>query len=98
MRGIDFSKTRLEDASVNGARISGAYFPIELSAQEIMLCVDHGARMATASSRPAGASLHHISQLRIHGRSGASASRARVATSNRPAFPAIRVGLKLRAA
>jgi len=45
LRGIDFSKTRLEGGSINGARISGAYFPIELSAQEIMLSVDHGTRM-----------------------------------------------------
>jgi len=36
----DFSKARLE-----GARISGALFPAELSSAEITLSVDHGMRM-----------------------------------------------------
>jgi uncharacterized protein YjbI with pentapeptide repeats len=45
LRGIDFSRARLEGASLNGARISGALFPAELSAQEIILSVEHGTRM-----------------------------------------------------
>jgi uncharacterized protein YjbI with pentapeptide repeats len=45
LRGIDFSNARLEGASINGARISGAFFPAELSADEIMLSVNHGTHM-----------------------------------------------------
>jgi len=46
--GIDFFKARLEGASINGARISGAFFPAELSADEIILSVEHGTRMRYA--------------------------------------------------
>jgi uncharacterized protein YjbI with pentapeptide repeats len=45
LRGIDFSNARLEGASINGSRISGAFFPAELTADEIMLSVNHGTRM-----------------------------------------------------
>lgn len=45
LRGIDFSQTCLEGASLNGAKISGTYFPKELSAEEITLSLDHGTRM-----------------------------------------------------
>jgi uncharacterized protein YjbI with pentapeptide repeats len=45
LRGIDFSNARLEGASINGARIAGAFFPAELTTDEIMLSVDHGTRM-----------------------------------------------------
>jgi uncharacterized protein YjbI with pentapeptide repeats len=45
LRGIDFSKTRLDGASINKSRISGALFPVELSPTEITLSVDHGTRM-----------------------------------------------------
>jgi uncharacterized protein YjbI with pentapeptide repeats len=45
LRGVDFSTSRLEGASLNAAKIAGAYFPAELSATEIMLSVEHGARM-----------------------------------------------------
>jgi len=48
LRGIDFFKARLEGASINGARISGAFFPAELSADEIILSVEHGTRMRYA--------------------------------------------------
>jgi len=45
LRGIDFSMARLEGASLNGARISGGFFPIELSAAEIALSIQHGTRL-----------------------------------------------------
>ena len=45
LRGIDFSQSRMEGASINGARISGAYFPAQLNAQEIILSIDYGTRL-----------------------------------------------------
>jgi uncharacterized protein YjbI with pentapeptide repeats len=45
LRGIDFSKANLEGASINGARISGCLFPIELSPEEIDLAASRGIRM-----------------------------------------------------
>ncbi len=45
LRGIDFSKSRLEGASINKASISGCYFPRELSAEEIRLSHTCGTRM-----------------------------------------------------
>lgn len=45
LRGLDLRETRLEGASIYGARISGAYFPRELSADEIMLSLLHGTRL-----------------------------------------------------
>jgi uncharacterized protein YjbI with pentapeptide repeats len=51
LRGVDFTKSTLEGASLNEAKISGAYFPAELSAQEIILSVQHGARMRYMKER-----------------------------------------------
>ena len=45
LRGVDFSETNLEGASINGAKISGTYFPRELRAEEIALSLTHGTRM-----------------------------------------------------
>ena len=45
LRGIDLRNTRLQGASINCARISGVYFPAELSADEITLSLSHGTRM-----------------------------------------------------
>ncbi|HHJ14901.1 MAG TPA: pentapeptide repeat-containing protein [Gammaproteobacteria bacterium] len=45
LRGLDLSGARLEGASINAAKISGVYFPPELSAEEIMLSLTHGTRM-----------------------------------------------------
>jgi uncharacterized protein YjbI with pentapeptide repeats len=45
LRGVDFSKACLVGASINGARISGGFFPVELSANEISLSIQHGTRM-----------------------------------------------------
>ena len=45
LRGVDFSKACLVGVSINGARISGAFFPVELSAEEISLSIQHRTRM-----------------------------------------------------
>jgi len=45
LRGIDFSNTQLQGASINAAKVSGALFPEELSADEITLSLVHGTRM-----------------------------------------------------
>lgn len=45
VRGVDFRRTKLEGASLADCNISGAYFPAELSAQEIMLSVNRGTRL-----------------------------------------------------
>lgn len=45
LRGVDFQQCRLEGASINAAKVSGAYFPAELSAEEITLSLLHGTRM-----------------------------------------------------
>lgn len=45
LRGIDFSTCNMEGASVHAAKISGAYFPPELYAEEISLSLTHGTRM-----------------------------------------------------
>lgn len=45
LRGVDLSETNLEGASINAAKISGTWFPRELSAVEINLSLTHGTRM-----------------------------------------------------
>jgi uncharacterized protein YjbI with pentapeptide repeats len=45
LRGIDFRKCNLEGASFCQARVSGCYFPVELTADEIRLSVDYGIRV-----------------------------------------------------
>lgn len=45
LRGVDFSKARLQGASIHSARIAGAYFPPEISADEIHISLIHGTRM-----------------------------------------------------
>lgn len=45
LRGIDFSQANLHGASIAAAQISGCLFPMNLSADEITLSVDKGARM-----------------------------------------------------
>lgn len=45
LRGVDFTQSKLEGASINSAKISGTYFPKELSASEIELSLIHGVRM-----------------------------------------------------
>lgn len=45
LRGIDFTTANLEGASIHAAKISGTYFPPQLSADEITLSLIHGTRM-----------------------------------------------------
>jgi uncharacterized protein YjbI with pentapeptide repeats len=45
LRGVDFRTTSLEGASIAHAQISGAYFPAELSADEILMSVNFGTRL-----------------------------------------------------
>jgi len=45
LRGLDLRNCNLEGASIASARISGTYFPSELSAEEISLSLQHGTRM-----------------------------------------------------
>jgi uncharacterized protein YjbI with pentapeptide repeats len=45
LSGIDFRETNLEGASLLDAKLSGTYFPSELSAEEIRLSLDTGTRL-----------------------------------------------------
>lgn len=45
LSGIDFRTTNLEGASLLDAKLSGTYFPEELSAEEIRLSLNTGTRM-----------------------------------------------------
>lgn len=45
LRGVDLSDANLEGASINAAKISGVFFPKQLSAEEINLSLTHGTRM-----------------------------------------------------
>lgn len=46
LRGIDFSEClSLEGASIHAAKISGVYFPKQISAEEVLLSLEHGTRM-----------------------------------------------------
>ncbi|TCO71880.1 pentapeptide repeat-containing protein [Chromatocurvus halotolerans] len=45
LSGIDFRTTNLEGASLLDAKLSGTYFPAELTAEEIRLSLDTGTRM-----------------------------------------------------
>jgi uncharacterized protein YjbI with pentapeptide repeats len=45
LRGIDFRNTNLSGASLIDAKVSGTYFPDQLSAEEIRLSLDTGTRL-----------------------------------------------------
>jgi uncharacterized protein YjbI with pentapeptide repeats len=46
LRGVDFSNcVSMEGASIHGAKISGAFFPSDIRADEILLSLEHGTRM-----------------------------------------------------
>ncbi|MDD0845506.1 pentapeptide repeat-containing protein [Pseudomonas sp. Gutcm_11s] len=45
LRGLDLRESNLEGASIAHAQISGAYFPAQLSADEILLSMQFGTRM-----------------------------------------------------
>jgi uncharacterized protein YjbI with pentapeptide repeats len=45
LRSIDFRGSKLVGASLADAKISGCFFPDNLSAQEILMSVEHGTRL-----------------------------------------------------
>ena len=45
LSGIDFRETNLEGASLMDAKVSGVYFPDQLSAEEIRLSLNYGTRL-----------------------------------------------------
>lgn len=45
LRGLDLRTASLEGASLSHAQISGAYFPVELTADEILMSVQFGTRL-----------------------------------------------------
>lgn len=46
LRGVDFSQClSLEGASIHAAKISGVYFPKPITADEILLSLEHGTRI-----------------------------------------------------
>ena len=45
LRGVDLREACLEGASLAHAQISGSYFPVELSAAEILMSVQQGTRL-----------------------------------------------------
>ena len=50
LSGIDFRNTNLEGASILDSKLSGTYFPAELSPQEIRLSLETGTRMRYSKS------------------------------------------------
>lgn len=42
---MDLSSAKLAGASIHGAKISGVYFPVDLSADEILMSLEHGTRL-----------------------------------------------------
>lgn len=45
LRGVDLRNASLEGASIAYAQISGAYFPVALSAEEILMSLKFGTRL-----------------------------------------------------
>ena len=45
LRGLDLRNACIEGASLAHAQISGAYFPVELTADEILMSVNFGTRL-----------------------------------------------------
>jgi len=45
LRGIDFRNSIMEGVNIRGAKISGTYFPDELTAEEIRMSHELGTRM-----------------------------------------------------
>lgn len=49
LRGVNLSNTKLLGASIQGAKISGVYFPVDLAAAEIIMSLEHGTRLRYGS-------------------------------------------------
>lgn len=45
LRGIDFRETKIDGISISNCKISGCYFPKEISADEIRMSMEHGTRI-----------------------------------------------------
>ena len=45
LRGIDFRQANMEGASLASAQVSGAYFPHQIEASELMMSINHGTRI-----------------------------------------------------
>lgn len=45
LRGLDLRHACLEGASIAHAQISGAYFPVELTADEVLMSLNFGTRL-----------------------------------------------------
>ena len=45
LRGLDLRQACMEGASIAHAQISGAYFPADLSADEILMSLNFGTRL-----------------------------------------------------
>ena len=45
LRGVDLREALLEGASLGSAKVSGAFFPDQLAAEEIRLSIDFGTRL-----------------------------------------------------
>jgi uncharacterized protein YjbI with pentapeptide repeats len=45
LRGLDLRHIDMEGCTLLGAHISGTYFPDNMSAQEIMMSIEHGTRL-----------------------------------------------------
>jgi uncharacterized protein YjbI with pentapeptide repeats len=46
LRGVDFSNCKtMNGASIHAAKISGAFFPVQLRADELLLSLEHGIRL-----------------------------------------------------
>lgn len=45
LRGVDLRHCAMEGASLGHAQISGAFFPVELTADEILMSVNFGTRL-----------------------------------------------------
>ena len=45
LRGLDLRTCNLQGASLRSAKISGTYFPAELSPDEILMSLNHGTRL-----------------------------------------------------
>lgn len=54
LRGCDLRKHDLEGCSIYNAKISGAFFPDNIPAEEIRLSLEYGTRMRVRKDRPAG--------------------------------------------
>lgn len=51
LRSIDFRGCKLSGASLAEAKISGCFFPEDISAQEILMSVQHGTRLRQPSPK-----------------------------------------------